>query len=502
MEPDEIDKMHQLKGIQWWFQIFIFVLCLLPLIPLWYFDYLPLQDYPIHFAKLNILSDYEHSDFYRENFRLIPVRGISPLTYTYITLDMFVDKFMTFLDIDKAMKVFISLYVLLYILSLYFLARQLEQDFGLLLLFNLPLIYSSFFYLGFLNFLFSIPLFLFTVWAFERYEMNKNKLNIFLICILVSLVYLTHLFTFFIIGIFLFFYLITKRLKRKEYIFLLVVISLFLIFNLNFLLDALRFKTIREPLLLKFMFLTFQFSHLPYNLFIINSLLFALAVYIILRNSSLCNKHYLAVSAVLFLMYIVLPFKSMRSFIDVRALLFSLILFPLSLKIKDNRHIDIAKLVLLCIFLISFSWLLSFFSDFNKNFSTRCAGEIEQRSAILPVDATKPESSAIRPYLNSWGYFFRHKELLTPYLATGSQMRIEYIHKPPAPSEWWVYHGNIKEGTEFINTIRDTYDYILLIGNDSKVEKIIGSISYEVCSDRLVRLYKIEKDIYPAPSVK
>jgi hypothetical protein len=59
----------------------------MPLIPVWYFDYLPLQDYPNHFARLSILSSYEHSDFYKNNFTLKPLEGTSPLTYTCITLE-------------------------------------------------------------------------------------------------------------------------------------------------------------------------------------------------------------------------------------------------------------------------------------------------------------------------------------------------------------------------------------------------------------------------------
>jgi hypothetical protein len=178
---------------------------------------------------------------------------------------------------------------------------------------------------------------------------------------------------------------------------------------------------------------------------------------------------------------------------DVRALLFSFILLPFSLQIKNNRYVKLAKVMLIAVFFVSFSWLLTSFSNFNKNFSTKCAGQIENRSTILPIDAVQSEEK-IKQYSHSWGYFLKRRELLTPYLFQHAHIPIKYKNKPSAPSEWWVIQGNMKEGKEFINTIRDTYDYILLFGNDSEVEEMISPISYKICSDGLVSLYKVGKD--------
>lgn len=495
MEPDEIDKMHQLKGIQWWFQIFILVLCLLPLIPLWYFDYLPLQDYPNHFARLNIISSYEYSDFYKKNFQIEFFKGISPLPY--IALDVFVCKFLSFIDIDKAMRVFISLYIILYILSIYLLSEHFKQDFSLFLLINLPIIYSWFFHLGFLDFIFSIPLFLFSVWAVERYEMHKDKLSIFLIGFLSVFIYFTHIFTFFVFCIFLLCYLFTKRLNIREFICLIALVaSMFLILFLSIKFGLLGIpKTPINPPLEKLLGIFFIFFHLPGYFFIISSILFAFAIYLILRNSSFQNKLYLVSSGAFLLVYMILPrvAYNVYVFMDVRALLFSFILLPFSLQIKNNRYVKLAKVMLIAVFFVSFSWLLTSFSNFNKNFSTKCAGQIENRSTILPIDAVQSEEK-IKQYSHSWGYFLKRRELLTPYLFQHAHIPIKYKNKPSAPSEWWVIQGNMKEGKEFINTIRDTYDYILLFGNDSEVEEMISPISYKICSDGLVSLYKVGKD--------
>ena len=474
-------------------KIFLVVLCLLPLIPIWYYDYLPLQDYANHFALLNILSSYEQSDFYREHFQLVPMRALAPLTYTYVTLDVFVNTVSTFLDIDTAMKVFLTFYVIFYIVSIFLIASQLQIRFDLLMIIQIPLIYSCLFHLGFLNFLFSIPLLLFTFFAVERYEMKRNKFYIVLIGILLVLLYFTHIATFVVFYIFLVCYLITKRLKAKMFILILIIISLFMILNLDFFLGMGKSAMLREPFLDKIIWLMFPFAYQPYKLLIVSSILFLLSMYIIIRNSFFSRKQYLIASILFLLIYFILPYKSSVGSIDVRALLFSLVILPLSFDTRNNRPVDFAKVILLAVIFINFSWLFISFSDFNKNFSIRCAGEIEKRSVILPIITIKPQSPAIRPYLNSWGYFSGHREILTPYLFTGSPMRIVYKHRPPAPHQWWILSNKIEEGKKYINTIQETYDYILLIGNDAKVQEIIKPISYKTCSDRSVSLYKIKK---------
>jgi hypothetical protein len=475
-------------------KIFVVVICLLPLLPIWYYDYLPLQDYANHFARLSILTSYEQADFYREYFQLVPMRALSPLTYTYLTLDMFVNTLSAFLGIAKAMKVFLTFYVIFYIASIFLISYRLKIRFDLLMIIQIPLIYSCFFHLGLLNFLFSIPLLMFTFFAVESYEMKRNKFYIVLIGIFLMLLYFTHIATFVVFYIFLICYLITKRQKAKILVLILVTISLFMILNSDFFVSMGKSAMMKEPFLDKIIWLMFPFAYQPYKPLIISSILSVLSMYIIIRNSSCSRKHYLIASILFLFIYFILPYKSSVGSIDVRTLLFSLVILPLSFDTRNNRPVDFAKVILLVVIFINFSWLFISFSDFNKNFSTICAGEIEERSVVLPIVTVKPQSPAARPYLNSWGYFYGHKEILTPYLFMGSPMRIVYKHRPPAPYQWWFLSNKIEEVEKSINAIQETYNYILLIGNDAQVQGIIKPISYKVCSDRSVSLYKIEKD--------
>ncbi len=478
-------------------KIFLVVLCLLPLIPIWYYDYLPLQDYPNHYARLKIRSDCEHSDFYREYFRIELFKGLAPPPY--LALDIFVDKIMFFLDTDKAMRLFISLYVILYLISLYLLARQLALDFSLIVLMNIPLIYSYFFHAGLLNFLFSLPMFLFLVWILEKYEFGRNRVYILLVGIFSIITYLTHIFAFFAFCILLFCHLLTKRLKIREYLYILLAIFPSLMFSIDFkkYIGSESMGIHGGAQSAKLQFLNFIFFHLPFIPFLVSCILFYFAIFIILRNSVFTNRRYLGTAIGFLGCYFLLPSMG----IDVRALLFSLMVLPLSLKIRESRHVTIARLSLLGIVFIGFFWILISFSNFNKNFSTKCASVIKQGTAILPIDVTKVES-AVTPYVNSWGYFLRHRELITPYLFSG--FMVEYKKRLPAPSISWVFSHSAKVpyaftiqyeplSEEFLNEIKDNYDYILLTGDDQNVKKLIGSVSQETCSSGKVRLYKIDK---------
>ncbi len=480
-------------------KIVVIALCLLPLIALWYYDYLPLQDYPNHYARLKIRSDYERSEFYRENFRIKFFQGFGPPPY--LALDTFVDKLMFFLDTDKAMRLFISFYVVLYVTALYLLSKQLALDFSLSALMSLPLIYSYFFYAGLLNFLFSIPLFLFLVWVLENYETRRNMIHVFLLAVLSLAVYLTHIFAFFAFCVVLFCHLFSGRLKIRESLLILLAISPSLLLSIDFKRRVLPGAAVAEGTIStpKLLFLNFHFFHLPFNLFLISSMLFPFAVFIILRNSSFPRKRYLVAAATLFSSYFVLPAMG----IDVRAVLFAMVILPLSLKVKDGIHVRIARFVLLTVFSIGFFWMIASFSDFNKNFSTRCAAGMIRSAAVLPIDVTNNET-AITPYVNSWGYFLRQREVITPYLFSG--FMVDYKKTWPAPSISWVFTSGKKTPYSFrvqyetiskesLHKIKDNYDYILLTGSDKEMEDLIGSVSRKECSSGAVSLYKVDKGV-------
>jgi hypothetical protein len=292
---------------------------------------------------------------------------------------------------------------------------------------------------------------------------------------------------------------LTGKLKIREFLYILAAISPSLIFSMDFNRQVISVSSEigARASITKLLFLNFIFFHLPFNLFLISSILYLFAIFIMLRNAVFPNKRYLSAVIAFLCAYFILPPKG----IDVRALLFSLIILSFSFRVRENKHVSMARLVLLSVGFIGSLWILISFSDFNKNFSTRCASAMGQGVAVLPIDVTKVES-AITPYVNSWGYFTRYREMITPYLFSG--FTVEYKKQLPAPSVSWIFSHSSKApyaftikynplSEEFLKTIKNSYDYILLTGSDQEVKKLISSVSQEECSSGEVTLYKIVK---------
>jgi len=474
-----------------WFTVFLLAICLLPLFAVWHYEYLPLQDYPNHLARIEIIKNYEHSEFYRDKFEISFFKDMLPLPY--ITLDLFASKIFGFIDTDRALKIFISLYVILYALSLNLLARHFKQDYSLILLFNLPLMHSYFFHMGFLNFLFGIPFFLFSVYFIERCDASRDKTHLFAAAILALVIYLTHIFIFFVFCAFISCYLFLKKSNFKLFIQIGVAVLLFFVLTMSFGLFDFLTRDVQIGFGEKFARSIFLFFHLPFYPLVINSILFLFVIYLILRNSSVENKPYLLFSALCFLLFTALPGLKGITYVnvDIRALFFSIMLLPFAFHIK--RTMEFAKFILIVVSIINFSYLLISFSDFNKNFSTRCAGHIENRSIMLPVISSEI-NSWVAPHLFSWGYFYKNKEMLTPYLFTDDHVPIKYKDELPAPSRWWAIVGSKELDPDIVNEIKDKYDYILFVGNDLKVERLISSISSKECSEGIVSLYRMRKD--------
>lgn len=468
---------------------FAIILCLVPLIPVWYFDYLPLQDYPNHFARLQIQRSYEGSEFYREHFTFEPFRGISPIPN--LTLDIFVNSVFRFLDIESAMRLFVSLYIVLYLLGLYLLTKELGHDFSLLLMLNLPLMYSVFFHLGLLGFIFSIPIFLLSVYVLGKYEKSGSAAYIISFSLLSLFLYITHIISFFALVAVLICCFFAKKRRGMEYVSVLLAISPPVILTTSYLLSGTTKNMIMTTSLShKLSMLSITFSHLPSLFMAMSSVLFIAAVFLILRNASFRGNRFFYAAVLIFTVYLILPFDGLGgSSLFGRPFLYSLILLSLSINTNDMQQFTLSRLMLTLVILISTSWHMISFADFNRNFSARCAPDMQEKSRLLSVDATRPEGRT-RPYLNAWGYFTKHREFIENHLLSGIQQQIKYVDTPRKT-------GNNRTGSAHENNplavLQESYDYILFFGNDPEAVARLDSISQRVCADKLTSLYKITK---------
>jgi len=139
-------------------KILISCLILIYLIPIWVITYFPSQDGPSHLYNAQILkeynnSDYKFSEYYDLNLKIFP----NWFSHAFLAGLMYVFPPLI------AEKLLISIYIILFPLSLFYLINAVNKgntSFGIL---GFLFIYNYLFHMGFYNFALSIPLFFFVL---------------------------------------------------------------------------------------------------------------------------------------------------------------------------------------------------------------------------------------------------------------------------------------------------------------------------------------------------
>lgn len=149
------------------------VLTVFSLWPVWWYRFLPMQDYPQHLFMAKVIStfndpDYNWSQFYTINLRYLP----------YSLFYLLMRFFSHFVDVETAGKLFVSLYVLL--VGAFVVREAADRKYqhvpwGILLLF--PFSFHQFYYLGFVNYILSIPILFFVLRDFESFANEKLTLR-------------------------------------------------------------------------------------------------------------------------------------------------------------------------------------------------------------------------------------------------------------------------------------------------------------------------------------
>jgi hypothetical protein len=171
------------------------LLIIVAIIPIWVVRFPPLQDYPLHLLRENIVAHYSDPALgYRDAF----VVSLFPMPY--ILPDYLVCPLARLLPITIAGKILLTLCVVLLPVSFFYLFCSLARNKLMLGFFAFPLVYNFHLEVGETNTALSLPLFLFALGYWWRHHKQPTwKTNGFL-CGLVFLVYLCHLFTFFYLA--------------------------------------------------------------------------------------------------------------------------------------------------------------------------------------------------------------------------------------------------------------------------------------------------------------
>jgi hypothetical protein len=469
---------------------------MLPLYFVWTSDFLPLTDFPNHIARMEILRTYGKSAFYRHYFSVDYFSGYLPIPD--IIFDLFTVKLLPFMAVEAAGRLFLSFSVLLSIVSVLLLAGETGADREVALLGYLPVIYSLFFNMALLNFIFSVPLFVFSLVAFLRYEKSGRPLYLVLLLVLSAFTYISHLFSFFILAVTLISYVALSRPRRRKMLLALAAVcSATVLLYLSG--NALSLRNYPSWLHYKFnllplYFLSYPVNYLDYRAGMIIAALYAVGLLWHAATSPPVNRGFAVLAAAFFLLYLALPFSGVSgTMIDARALPFAalMLLVAFGRRVKAGRAVPVMLLVL--VLAIKAYGSFSYYSGFPATFSKirSCMDKVAEGSVLLPVCSM--EESNINPYTHVWGYELLKKQIVTPYLFAGRQQPLKYRYALFAPSPLWGYEKTYDEPPPFWEKLRNTYDYVLIIGGKTALKKATGNIGREVCDTGVAALYRVEK---------
>jgi hypothetical protein len=468
---------------------------MLPLYSIWSSDFLPLTDFPNHIARIEILKVYETSAFYRQYFFVDYLNGHLPIPD--IIFDLFAVKLVPFLTVQSAGRLFLSLYVLLSVVAVLLLAEETGADREIVLLGYLPVVYSLFFNMALLNFIFSIPLFMLCLVAFLRYEKRGRPLYLTMLVVLLAVLYISHLFSFCALSVTLILQLALSRLRRRKVLLALAALSVVIVF-LYLSRDVLALRNYpswaRYKLhLLPLYFLSYPVNYLDYRAGMLILVLYVVGLLWHVATSPLANRGVAVTGMFFFFLYLVLPFSGISgTMIDARALPFAVLMLLVSFgpRVKAGRGVPV--ILFLIVLALKAYGSFSYYSEFPHNFSriSSCMDRVENGVVLLPLCSM--DESNINPYNHVWAYEVLKKEIVTPYLFAGRAQPLKYRRPLFAPSPLWAYEKNYDEPPLFWQKIRNTYDYVLIVGGNAKLKKAVGGIGQTVCDTGVSSLYRVE----------
>jgi hypothetical protein len=171
------------------------VLTVIVLIPVWHQRLLPMLDTPNHLALARAWHNFNDPSYHISDFYTLRIRPVPYLFfYTFIHWCMYV------FSIEVANKLFLSIYLILFPLSVLSLARALKRSpwlavGGFAFAFSQPWTY------GFSSYLLGTVFMMFAYAALIRYLADKRTRDLILILTFSLLAYFCHILPWFVFGL-------------------------------------------------------------------------------------------------------------------------------------------------------------------------------------------------------------------------------------------------------------------------------------------------------------
>lgn len=158
------------------------------LLPIWLFPYFPTQDGVSHVYNSQILTEYNNSDYQFGDYYEINWYPF-PNWLSHFSLAVLMSVFPSLI----AEKIFLSLYVILFPLAIYYFLNAVQRGRYALVILSFTFVYNYLFLMGFYNFAVSVPLFFLALGYWWRHKDDMNGTRIVLLNLLIVITYFAHL---------------------------------------------------------------------------------------------------------------------------------------------------------------------------------------------------------------------------------------------------------------------------------------------------------------------
>lgn len=279
--------------------------------PIWVVDVPPLVDLPNHAARINILLNYDQNEFFQRHFEVLyePIPNMG--------MDLILVPLARLVGIWTAFKIFLSVVAILFFVGCQIIASAVHGRYPTVTSLIAPFfLYGGTFFYGYLNYILSVAVFLFTFGLWLRWRESMFKRGYLVLLVLVACVYLSHLSSFAFLALAIIFYNLfqtfAKGLGERSFKRWLADASLFVLPSIAFLLfirgSGTMGKMEWEGAWKKIIVSLGPFlSYDPAIDLICYSVVFAGVLFLFFKGGSAINKPLLFVAVIFFILFLPAP---------------------------------------------------------------------------------------------------------------------------------------------------------------------------------------------------
>jgi hypothetical protein len=469
-------------------------------LPIWLNEFLPLQDYPNHLARMYVLLNYHNDphlqEYYRVNFTILP----------NLAMDIIVPFLAKFVGLEIAGKLMVVLNIFMLTSGSAFLSYVIFKRINYWSLMTFMAVYNQAFIISFINFLFGVGLALWCIGLWILMRENKTLLRLVIFGCLTSILFICHLYGFGIYGLVIVSYEVYSFFKQRSYfkgaIFqrLLVLFGQFTIPAILYLSsptsggESIKYLT---PVITKLKYVKMRMTD-NYSLFLDNVtiiLIFFIPIVGILLKKLHLSKYMILPLCAVTVAYFVIPAKAVTSaHADWRILVPLFFLFLSSIEFNSDKLFNRAILALLIvvfsvrIFVINSAW--SAVQGESREILTAIE-HIEKGSRLFSARAFINYYATI-PFIHAPTYATIEKSAFVPsFFAFETQQPVEFQPKyVPLAKKTMATGYEQGEGVRWKMVLKN-YDYVL-ISNEELMQKVPKSDLQSVFQSQHVHLYKVK----------